>query len=579
MLTLVSRGRLPTIPGVQLVGNYRREWVRHDVVAGLALVALLVPQGMAYAELAGLPAVTGLYTTLAALLAYAVFGPSRILVLGPDSALGPLIAAAILPLLGAGGDPVRAVALAGMLAVLMGVLCVVAGVARLGVLAELLSKPVRVGFLNGIAIVVLVGQLPRLFGFSTDAQGLLDEVQAFTRGVRDGKTVAASLLIGLGCLAVIFACRRFAPLVPGVLVAVVGAGLATIAFDLTARGVVVVGGIPSGLPKFGFPRVGLDDALSLVLAAAGMAFVTLADTATLSRSLAAKRGERVDASNEIFALGAANIAAGLFQGFPVSASASRTAVAESSGARTQVTGVVGAAGIVVVLVAAGGLGQYLPTSALAAVVIAAALTLLDLHSVVWLAKVRRSELALSIAALLGVAVLGVLQGIAVAIALSLGNFVRRAWRPYDAVLGRVPGRKGYHDIDRHPEAAQIPGLVLYRFDAPLFFANADTFADRVAAAITVRPDAIRWVIVAAEPMTDIDTTAAEAVSGLLDDLEARGIALAFAELKGPVKDRLRNYGLYDRIGEDRFFPTLGTAIDGYLRATDSTWTDGDERHP
>jgi high affinity sulfate transporter 1 len=579
MLTLVSRGRLPTIPGVQLVGNYRREWVRHDVVAGLALVALLVPQGMAYAELAGLPAVTGLYTTLAALLAYAVFGPSRILVLGPDSALGPLIAAAILPLLGAGGDPVRAVALAGMLAVLMGVLCVVAGVARLGVLAELLSKPVRVGFLNGIAIVVLVGQLPRLFGFSTDAQGLLDEVQAFTRGVRDGKTVAASLLIGLGCLAVIFACRRFTPLVPGVLVAVVGAGLATIAFDLTARGVVVVGGIPSGLPKFGFPRVGLDDALSLVLAAAGMAFVTLADTATLSRSLAAKRGERVDASNEIFALGAANIAAGLFQGFPVSASASRTAVAESSGARTQVTGVVGAAGIVVVLVAAGGLGQYLPTSALAAVVIAAALTLLDLHSVVWLAKVRRSELALSIAALLGVAVLGVLQGIAVAIALSLGNFVRRAWRPYDAVLGRVPGRKGYHDIDRHPEAAQIPGLVLYRFDAPLFFANADTFADRVAAAITVRPDAIRWVIVAAEPMTDIDTTAAEAVSGLLDDLEARGIALAFAELKGPVKDRLRNYGLYDRIGEDRFFPTLGTAIDGYLRATDSTWTDGDERHP
>jgi MFS superfamily sulfate permease-like transporter len=365
---------------------------------------------------------------------------------------------------------------------------------------------------------------------------------------------------------------------PGVLLAVASAGLATAVFDLTARGVVVVGAIPSGLPGFAFPRVGLDDALSLVLAAAGMAFVTLADTATLSRSLAAKRGERVDASSEIFALGAADIAAGLFQGFPVSASASRTAVAESSGARTQVTGVVGAAGIVVVLVAAGGLGQYLPTSALAAVIIAAALTLLDVRSVVWLAKVRRSELALSMASLLGVAVLGVLQGIAVAIALSLGNFVRRAWRPYDAVLGRVPGRKGYHDIDRHPEAIQIPGLVLYRSDAPLFFANADTFADRVAAAVAVRPETVRWVIVAAEPMTDIDTTAAEALSGLLDDLEAQGIALAFAELKGPVKDRLRNYGLYDRIGKDRFFPTLGTAIDGYLHATDTTWTDRDEPH-
>ena len=575
----MSKGRFQTIPGVQLVGNYQRRWARHDVVAGLALVALLVPQGMAYAELAGLPPVTGLYTTVAALLAYAIFGPSRILVLGPDSALGPLIAAAILPLLGAGGDPAKAVALAGMLAVLMGVLCVVAGLARLGMLAELLSKPVRVGFLNGIAIVVLVGQLPRLFGFSTDAQGLFDEVQAFARGVRDGNTVAASLLLGLGCLAVILMCRRFTPLVPGVLVAVIGAGAATFAFDLTAHGVVVIGGIPSGLPRFTFPGVGLDDAASLLLAAAGIAFVTLADTATVSRSLAARRGERVDANNEIVALGAANIAAGLFQGFPVSVSASRTAVAESSGARTEVAGVVGAAGIVVVLVAAGGLGRYLPTSALAAVVIAAALTLLDVRSVVWLAKVRRSELALSIAALLGVAVLGVLQGIAVAIALSLGNFVRRAWRPYDAVLGRVPGRKGYHDIERHPEAAQIPGAVLYRFDAPLFFANADTFADRVAAAVAERPDPIRWVIVAAEPMTDIDTTAAEMVGDLLDDLEARGIALAFAELKGPVKDRLRDYGLYDRIGGDRFFPTLGTAIDGYLRATDSTWIDGSERHP
>ncbi len=533
---------------------------------------------MAYAELAGLPPVTGLYTTIAALLAYAVFGPSRVLVLGPDSALGPLIAAALVPLLG-GNDPSRAIALAAMLALLMGALCIVAGFARLGVLTELLSKPVRIGFLNGIALVVLVGQLPHLFGFSTDAQGLVDEARAFVEGVADGKTVPAALLVGLGSLAAIAVCRWIGTGVPGVLVAVVGAGAATALFDLTAHGVPVVGAIPSGFPSPSIPDVGFDDITSLFLAAAGMAFVMLADTATLSRTLAARRGERVDMNQEIIAVGAANMAAGLFQGFPVSASASRTAVAESTGARTQLTGVVGAAGVLVVLFAASGLGQNLPVATLAAVIIAAAWTLLDLRSMVWLWRIRRSEFLLCLGALLGVAVLGVLPGVAVAIALSVANFVRRAWRPYDAVLGRVPGRKGYHDIDRHPEAVQIPGLVLYRFDAPLFFANAEAFASRLDEAVAARDDPIRWVVVAAEPMTDVDTSAADTLREVLDSLSSRGIALAFAELKGPVKDRLRDYDLYERIGDGRFFPTLGTAIDGYLRETGQTWTDGSDRHP
>jgi MFS superfamily sulfate permease-like transporter len=313
-----------------------------------------------------------------------------------------------------------------------------------------------------------------------------------------------------------------------------------------------------------------------------MTFVALADTATLSRSLSARRGDHVDIDQEIVALGAANITVGFFQGFPVSASASRTAAAESSGARTQATGVIGAALILVVLVAFGGLGRYIPTSALAAVIIAAAWTLLDLPSMVWLWKVRRSELVLSTVALLGVALLGVLPGVGVAIALSLGNFLRRAWRPHDAVLGRIPGRKGYHDLARHPEAVQIPGLVLFRFDAPLFFANADTFSDRVLEAVGARSETIRWVVVAAEPITDVDTTAAEVLAELLDELRARGVQLAFAELKGPVKDRLRSYGLFERIGEARFFPTLGTAIDGYLLETGTTWderSDGDPRRP
>lgn len=567
------------MPGLALVRAYRREWLRGDLIAALVLITLLVPQGMAYAQLAGLPPVTGLYTTVVALVAYATFGPSRVLVLGPDSALGPLIVAAILPLVGAHGDPATAVALAGMLALLMGVLCIAAGLARAGVLAELLSKPVRVGFLNGIALVVLVSQLPKLFGFSINAQGLFDESKAFVEGVADGETVVASLVVGLASLAVILTFRRAVPKVPGILVAVVGSAFATWAFDLTAHGVAVIGPIPSGFPTPTFPDVSLHDTGKLLVAAAGMAFVMLADTTTLSRSLASKRGERVDSNQEIIALGTANLAAGLFSGFPVSASASRTAVAESAGSRTQLTGVLGAAAIVVILLIDGSLGKYLPTSTLAAIIVAAALTLFDLDSLRWLARVRRSELVLSVAALLGVAAVGVLEGIVVAIVLSLADFVRRAWRPYDAVLGRVSGRKGYHDIERHPEAVQIPGLVLYRFDAPLFFANAELFADRVMDAIQERDDTVAWVIVAAEPMTDIDTTAAEVLGELLDDLQAHGIELAFAELKGPVKDRLRDYGLSGRVGDDRFFPTLGTAIDGYLAATGLEWVDWSDRAP
>jgi len=561
------------VPGVRLARGYRRRWLRRDVFAGIVLTTLLVPQGMAYAELAGLPPVTGLYTTVLALLAYAAFGPSRILVLGPDSALGPLIAAAILPLVGADGDPAKAVALAGMLAVLMGVLCIAAGLARLGLLAELLSKPVRIGFLNGIAVVVLVGQLPKLFGFGTNATGLLDELEAFIRGVVDGETVPAALLIGIVSLAVIIGFRAWSPKVPGILIAVVGASIATGALSLTEHGVLVVGAIPGGFPTPTIPSVSFDDIAALVVAAAGLAFVTLTDTVTFSRVFAGQRGESVDANQEIVALGVANIAAGCFQGFPVSASASRTALADSTGSRTQLTGVVGATAIVVILVTDGGLARNLPQAALAAIIIAAAIQLFDLGSLRWLWRVRRSELFLSVAALLGVAVLGVLQGIVVAIVLSLANFVRRAWRPYDAVLGRIPDRKGYHDIDRHPDAAQIPGLVLYRFDAPLFFANAELFTRRVTDAVRARDDPTRWVIVAAEPMTDVDTTAAEILERLLDDLDARKVELAFAELKGPVKDRLRGYGLYDRIGDGHFYPTLGTAIDGYLAATGTEWVD------
>ena len=567
------------VPGLETLRTYRRGWLGRDLVAGLVITALLIPQGMAYAELAGLPAVTGLYTTVVALIAYAVLGPSRILVLGPDSALGPLIAAAILPLVGAGGDPARAVWLASALALIMGAMCVVAGLARLGTVAELLSKPVRIGYLNGLAIVVVVSQLPKLFGFSTDATGLAAELRAWITGIHDGRTVPAALLVGLGSLAVILACRTWLPRVPGVLVAVVGSIVAVSVFHLTEHGVSVVGAVPRGFPAPSLPRVSWHDITTLVLAAAGLAFVTIADTTALSRTLALRRGDDVDPNQEIVALGAANIAAGFFKGFPVSASASRTAVAETSDARTQLTGVVAAVAVIAVLVFASGIMRNLPSSTLAAIVIAAALTLFDLSTMRWLAKVRRSELLLSLAALTGVAVLGVLAGIVVAIALSLGNFIRRAWRPHDAVLARVRGRKGYHDLSRHPEAEQIPGLVLYRFDAPLFFANADWFIRRIKEVIEDRDEQIRWVIVAAEPITDIDTTGADAITTLVRELRDNGIELAFAELKGPVADRLRSYEIYDHIGPSRFFPTVGRAINGYLEETGVVWEDWSHRRP
>ena len=563
------------MPGVRAVSSYRRAWLGADVVAGLVLTALLIPQGMAYAELAGLPAVTGLYTTVLALAAYAVFGPSRRLVLGPDSALAPLIAAAVVPL--AGGEPAQAVALAATLALLTGAVCVGTGVARMGRVTELLSKPVCVGYINGIAVVVLISQLPKLLGFTTDADGFVAEVTAVVSGVVTGRVDVIALGLGVGSLVVMLVSRLASPRVPGVLIATVAATVAVTAFDLAAQGLSVVGPLPAGLPTPGLPRVDVGDLASLGLAAVGIAVVAFADTAALSTTFAAKLGDPVDPNKEIAALGAANLAAGLFQGFPMSASSSRTAVADAVGSKTQLTGIIGAVGIVGLLVFANDLLADLPSATLAAIVVVASLTLFDLDTMRWLWRVRRSEFLLSLAALLGVTLAGVLEGLVIAIGLSLGNFVRRAWRPHDAVLGRVEGLRGYHDIERHPEALQIPGLVIFRFDAPMFFANAEHFQRRIASVIREAETPVHWVVIAAEPVTDIDTTAAETLREILDEFEARGIQLGFAELKGPVKDRLRTYGLYDRIGSGHFHPTVGRATSAYVRATGVPWVDWTDR--
>jgi high affinity sulfate transporter 1 len=563
------------LPGMRTARGYRRAWLRDDLVAGLVLTALLVPVGMGYAQAAGLPPITGLYATIVPLVAYALFGPSRVMVLGPDSSLAAVIAAVVLPL--AGRDPERAVALAGMLAILTGIVILVAGVARLGFVTELLSRPVQLGYLYGIAVTIIVGQLPKLFGFSVDATGLLTEAWAFAKGLAQGEANGAALAVGLLGIAVIVGVRRWWPRVPGVIVAV-GLGIAAVvAFDLTERGVQVIGVLPRGLPSPAIPDVRLDDLPLLFSGALGIALVTVADTTALSQSLAARRGEVVDANQELVALGAANLAAGAFQGFPISSSSSRTPVAMSAGARTQLTPLVGAVTIALLLVAAPGALRNLPQPILAAVVITAAMSLIDPEAVRRLYQVRRSEFVLWLAAFVGVALLGVLWGIAAAIALSLGDFIRRAWRPHDAVLGREDELKGYHDLERHPAGRQIPGLLLYRFDAPLFFANAGEFRRRVRDLLATTTPRVRWLVVAAEPVTDVDTTAAAVLGELLTELRQRGVTVAFAEAKGPVKDRLRRYGLYDQIGDERFFPTVGTAVNGYLRATGVDWVDWEER--
>ncbi len=573
---------LQSLPGVRTLAGYRVGWLRKDLVAGVVLSTLLVPQGMAYAELAGLPAITGLYTTILCLLGYFALGPSRILVLGPDSSLGPMIAATILPILGSGGSPARAIALASMLALIVGAIMVAAGVAKLGFVADLLSKPTQIGYMNGLALTILIGQLPKLCGFSVEANGLIAEARGFVHGIAAGEAVAAAVAVGVLSLALILALGRWLPRVPAVLVAVVAAIAAASVFDLAGHDVSLVGTLPQGFPPLTLPSP-VSDLPLLVAGAIGIALVALTDTISTASAFAARTGQEINGDGEMIGIGAANIAAGFFQGFPVSTSGSRTAVAEQAGAKTQVTGLVGAGAIVLMLVFVPGLLQNLPNPTLAAVVIAASLSLADISGTVRLWHQRRMEFALSIVALLGVALLGVLEGIAVAVVLSILNVFRRAWWPYQTTLGEVPGLRGQHDRSLHPEATQLPGLVIFRFDAPLFFANARTFREQLRrlAAGEPRP---RWIIIAAEPITDVDTTAADMLLELDTELNAAGTFLVFAELKEPVRAKLERYELigphklktpvpddlerYELVGPldpEHFFPTIESAIEAYRR--------------
>jgi high affinity sulfate transporter 1 len=566
-----GRARLERwVPATRAIRTYDRSWMRRDLVAAVVLSAMLVPQGMAYAELAGLPAITGLYATVVCLVAYAVFGPSPYLVLGPDSSLGPVIAAIILPL--AAGSAEQAVGLAGMLALLVGAIAIGAGIARLGFVSDLLAQPVRVGYMAGLAVVIVVSQLPALFGYEADGGDIVSDVQVFLAGL--DQTHLATLGVGLLALGLIVGLKRWRPSLPGILIAVVVTMVVSGLADLAARGVAVVGVLPQGFPRPSLPALDVADLPVLVAGAVAITLVTVGDTVSVSSGFATRRGRELDTDQEIVAIGAANVACGLFSGFPISTSSSRTAVADQAGAKSQLTGFAAALLVLAMLVALPGLVQWLPLSVLAAIIIVAGASLVDVPRLRRLWRVRRSDFAIAFICLLGVVFVGVLEGIVIAVVVSALEVFLRAWRPYSAVLGKPADTRGYHDITRYPEAEQPAGLVILRWDAPLFFANSSLFRDRVRELVRqgdANGDAVGWVVVAAEPITDVDTTAADMLVSLDEELNAEGVHLAFAELKDPVRDKLERYSIYEVIDPDHFYPTIKAAVRAFREeAADDT---------
>jgi len=553
-------GWMRWFPGLNVLRQYKLSWLKHDFTAGLVMTAMLVPVGIAYAQASGLPGITGLYATIIPLLAYALFGPSRILILGPDSALAAVILSVVLPL--SAGDSYRAMRIGGMMALVSGVLCVSAGIARLGFITELLSKPIRYGYMNGIALTVLLSQIPKLCGFSVNAEGPLRQMWAIVQKLLAGSANFVALAIGGGTLVLILALRRWRR-VPGILLAVIAATVVVAALDLAKRaGVSVLGPLPRGLPlpQVPFARV---DLVPIIMGGTAVALVSFADTSVLSRTYAARLHAHVDPNQEIVGLGIANLAASFFQGFPISSSSSRTPVAEAAGAKTQLTAVVGAVLIAVLLVFTPQLLRYLPNAALAAVVIASAVGLFEVSDLRRIYLIQRWEFWLSMVCFAGVAVFGAIQGIAIAIVIAVVEFLWDGWRPHSPVLGRVEPIEGFHDIARYPEAQLIPGLVLFRWDAPLFFANAELFNQRVLDAVKRSPTHVNCVVVTAEPVTSVDVTAADALVELHDTLENASIQLCFAEMKDPVKDKLKRFGLFARFGEKNFFATIDEVVNAY----------------
>lgn len=560
-------------PGLTfLTHRYRRPWLRPDAIAGLAVASYLIPQVMAYSAIVGVPPVTGLWTAFAAMVVYAVMGGSRVLSVGPESTIALLAGLAVAPL--AGGDPARVIALSAALSLIVAFWCLVGRVFRLGVVADLLSQPLLVGYLAGAAVLMVVGQLGKITGTRVSGEDITEQVVDFA-----GKAIAthwATLAVALGTLALILILHWLAPRWPGVLIAVITAMIVNVVFHLDQFGVAVVGEVPSGIPTPQLPLISGAEAKTLLVVGLGVAVMAYSDNMLIARGFPAPPlpGERpsdrdVDPQDELVALGGVHVAVGLIGGFPVSSSGSRTALALASRARTQVYSLVAAVVVLVVLIVAGPIMEWLPQAALGAVVLYAATKLVQLTEFRRLWRFRRREFALAIITLVGTVGYGILAGVGLAIALSLIEMGIRLARPHDAVLGRVPGLAGMHDVSDYPGAQTLPGLIVYRFEAPLFFANVGELRRRVQLVVDREREAYptappRWFLLNVEANTEVDITAADGLRALQGDLAAQGILLGLTRIKRELYEPLRRAGVVDLIGEDMLFPTLPVAEEAYV---------------
>jgi SulP family sulfate permease len=545
--------------GFVMLRRYRRTWLRPDLIAGVTITAYLVPQVMAYAQLAGLDPVVGLWSAVLPAVAYGLLTTSRHISIGPESTTAVMVIAAVAPL--AGGDPIRFAALAAALAALVGIVCLIAGALRLGFLGDLLSQPILVGYMAGVALIMVLSQLGRLTGIETAAEGLLEGLVEIVG--RLDEIHPATLAVGLGVVGFLLLVAWLRPGAPGPLIAVIGATAVVALLGLEEAGVEVVGEIPAGLPPIGLPAVALSDLPLLVASAVGIAVVAYTDVILTGRAFADRRGYELDPNAELVALGGANVAAGLTAGMPVSSSGSRTAIGDSVGGQTQLAAIVAGLAVIVVLVALGGLLARFPSAALGGLVVFAGLRLIDVAGLRRLGRFRPSELGLAIAAAVGVLVAGVLVGILIAIALSVMDLFARVARPAWAVLGRAPGVAGLHDVTDYPDAVTIPGLVVFRYDAPLCFANANDFRTRALAAVEAESEPVEWLLLNAEANVEVDLTAADALGQLHDELERRGIVLALARVKQDLREQLERIGLITHIGPERIYATLPVALEAF----------------
>jgi sulfate permease, SulP family len=546
-------------PNLATLLHYQRGWLRGDVVAGITVAAYLVPQVMAYAEVAGLPAVVGLWAVVGPLLVYAVLGSSRQLSVGPESTTALMTAAAI-GALGA-GDPDRYASLAAALAIAVGVVCLLGYVGRLGFLADLLSRPVLVGYMAGIAVLMIVSQLGKIGGMAVEGDTPLEQT-AYTLGHLD-EVQPATLALSMAVLAMLLLGHRYRPHWPNPLIAMLLAAAAVAVWDLGRYGIDVVGSIPRGLPTPGLPDIDPGLVLELAVPALGVALVAYSDNVLTGRAFASRHREHVDANQEFLALGAANIASGLFSSFPVSSSGSRTVIGDALGSRTQLYSLVALVAVLVTMFFLGPVLAAFPMAALGGVVVYAAIRLVDIAELKRIAHYRRSELVLALTTTAAVLVVGVLPGIAVAVGLSILDLLRKVARPHDGILGYVRDVPGMHDVDDYPEAQQVPGLVVYRYDSPIFFANADDFARRALAAVDEAEAPVEWFLLNAEANVEVDLTGVDALDEVRRTLADRGIVFAMARVKQDLRDLLAPSGFVDRVGEDRIFMTLPTAVAAY----------------